>query len=177
MGSSTRMQHIINDPPAFLSHTKISKTNVLYRLKIAVIGVLCPGPSYFLVCKSNSKQTDKLLRESVATTDPSWMKPGIILSEKNCQFAFSDRGRRGVRIRAGITHGWGMLKPVCVWPAHSLNQHQFTTETKHWWQMVAYHWTGQEPSLAHWHESPSISSTNKTTKSKGETVLRVSDDS
>lgn len=58
---NTRMQHIINDLAAILSHTKISKTNVLYHLKIAVMGYFVLVQAYILVCKSNSKQTDKLL--------------------------------------------------------------------------------------------------------------------
>lgn len=82
-----RMQHIINDLAAILSHTKISKTNVLYRLKIAVMGYFVLVQAYILVCKSNSKQTHKLL--SAHRADPSWMKPGFIFTEKICQFAFS----------------------------------------------------------------------------------------
>lgn len=61
MGSNTRMQHIINELAAILSHTKISKTNVLYHLKIAVMGYFVLVQAYILVCKSNSKQTEKLL--------------------------------------------------------------------------------------------------------------------
>ncbi len=71
----------------FISHTKISKTNVLYRLEIAVMGYFVLVQAYILVCKSNSKQTHKLL--SGHRADPSWMKPSFIFTEKICQFAFS----------------------------------------------------------------------------------------
>lgn len=47
------------------------------------------------------------------------MKPGIIFTEKKTFVCIFRQRQKGVQIRAGITHGWGMLKPVCVWPAQS----------------------------------------------------------
>lgn len=96
----------------------------------------------------------KPLREREATLHSSQMKPGIIFSEKKMSVCIFRQRQKGVQIRAGITHGWGMLKLVFVCGRHRLKQHQFTTDIKHWWQMVAYHWTGQVPSLEHWYECP-----------------------
>lgn len=47
------------------------------------------------------------------------MKPGIIFTEEKMSVCIFRQKQKGVQTRAGITHGWGMLKPVCVWPALS----------------------------------------------------------